>query len=94
MSTADDDTSDERPVPSDRSSAGGLSAWTDAVQDMAPYLDLGWRLAAAAAGPPMLGYFLVDFWLGTTPWGVLGGAALGAATAGVQLKQLHRELGE
>jgi F0F1-type ATP synthase assembly protein I len=60
---------------------------------MAPYLDLGWRLAGAAAFPPILGYFLVDLWLGTTPWGLLAGAALGLAAAFLQLKRLQEEFG-
>lgn len=80
--------------PSAESSSGsGLTAWTESVQDMAPYLDLGWRLTGAAAGPPLLGYFCVDLWLGTTPWGVLGGAVLGITTAGVKLRQLQRTFG-
>lgn len=76
---------------SDRSSSGGLSAWTDAVRDMAPYLDLGWRLTAAAAGPPLLGHFCVDLWFGTTPWGILAGAGIGILAAGVQLKRVQHE---
>lgn len=74
------------------SGADGMAAWTDALQDMAPYFHLGWSLAAAAAGPPVLG-FAVDWWLGTTPWGILVGGALGLAAAAVQLKRLQEEFG-
>ncbi len=74
-----------------RSQSGGLSDWTDALRDMAPYLDLGWRLAGSAAGPPILGYLVVDVWLGTTPWGLLLGAAAGLAAALVQLRRLQEE---
>jgi len=70
----------------------GMAAWTDALQDMAPYLHLGWSLAAAAAGPPLLG-FIVDWWLGTTPWGILVGGGLGLSAAAVQLKRLQEEFG-
>jgi F0F1-type ATP synthase assembly protein I len=59
---------------------------------MAPYLDLGWRLAASVAGPPILGHLLVDQWWGTTPWGVLVGAGIGVAGGIVQLRRLQVEL--
>lgn len=75
-----------------RARSGGLSDWVEALRDMAPYLDLGWRLAGSAAFPPLLGYFVVDVWFGTTPWGVLGGAVLGFAAALLQLKRLQEEL--
>lgn len=73
--------------------SGGLEDWVTALREMAPYLDLGWRLAGAAAGPPLLGYFLVDLWFGTLPWGVLTGCVLGLAAAGLQLKKLQDEFG-
>lgn len=81
---------DESPATS---TSGGAEDWMKALREMAPYLDLGWRLAGATAGPPLLGYFLVDLWFGTTPWGVLVGAALGFAAAGLQLKKLQDEFG-
>lgn len=77
----------------ERSSSGGLDDWKTALREMAPYLDLGWRLAGAAAGPPLLGHFLVDAWFSTTPWGLLGGSALGVAAVVVQLGRLQDELG-
>lgn len=69
-----------------------MSDWVDAVRDMAPYLDLGWRLAGSAAFPPLIGYFAVDAWWGTTPWGLLTGCVLGLAAAGLQLKRLQEDL--
>ncbi len=81
----------DQSSPDSRSSTGGLEDWVKALREMAPYLDLGWRLAGATAGPPLLGYFLVDLWFGTTPWGVLVGAVLGLAAAGLQLKKLQDE---
>jgi hypothetical protein len=77
----------------EQSSSGGLDDWKKALREMAPYLDLGWRLAGAAAGPPLLGHFLVDVWFGTTPWGLLGGSVLGVATVVVQLRTLQDEFG-
>lgn len=95
--TAPDDTdaSEGRPDSSENVSGrpgGERSGWAEAMREMGPYLDLGWRLAATTAGMPLLGHFCVDFWFGTTPWGLLSGAVLGLAAAGVQLKQLQREL--
>jgi hypothetical protein len=84
----DPDESDNRS-----STSGGLSDWTEALQDMSPYLHLGWTLAATAAGPPLLG-FVVDWWLGTTPWCTLTGGMLGLVTAAVQLKRLQEEFGQ
>lgn len=81
------------PAPDEsESSADGMAAWTEALRDMAPYFHLGWSLAAAAAGPPLLG-FAVDWWLGVTPWGILVGGAIGLAAAVVQLKRLQQEFG-
>ena len=77
---------------SDESSSGGMSDWTEALRDVAPYLDLGWRLAVSAAAPPILGHLLVDRWWGTTPWGVLVGAGIGIVGAVVQLRRLQIEL--
>lgn len=86
-SPTDPDDSDDRS-----SSSGGLSDWTEALQDMAPYLHLGWSLAGTAAGPPLLG-FAVDWWLGTLPWGLLAGGALAVAAVMIQLKRLQEEFG-
>ena len=80
----------DQDAPEQRSRSGGLSDWTDALRDMMPYLDLGWRLAGAAAFPPLIGY-AIDAWLGTLPWGVLVGAAVGLASAVVQLRRLQHE---
>jgi hypothetical protein len=84
-SVRDDSTDQQSP-------SGGLSDWTDALREMAPYLDLGWRLAGSAAFPPLLGYFAVDVWFGTAPWGLLIGAALGLAASLLQLKRLQEDL--
>lgn len=74
----------------ERRSEGRSSAWARALRDIAPYLDLGWRLAATTAGPPVLG-LVVDLWLDTTPWLLLGGCAFGLTGAVLQLKRLQGE---
>lgn len=70
------------------SSGDSMSVWLEAVRDVAPYLDLGWRLAGSAAFPPLLGYFAIDAWLGTTPWGLLSGCVLGLAASVLQLTRI------
>jgi len=80
--------SEQRPFqarPHSRSSQGG---WTGALRDAAPYLDLGWRLAGMAAGPPGLGVVL-DVWLGTRPWLLLIGCLVGFGGAVLQLVRLR-----
>jgi len=66
------------------------STWIATLRDVSPYLDLGWRLMGAAAFPALLGYG-VDAGLGTDPWGVLVGGALGLSAAAVQLIRLNDE---
>lgn len=92
MAAADaSEPSPESDEQEERSASGGVSDWMDALRDVAPYLDLGWRLAGTAAFPPILGYG-VDVWLGTLPWGVLLGSGVGLAAALLQLKRLQEEL--
>jgi hypothetical protein len=77
--------------PRDRGvSADEGSAWSRALRDVAPYLDLGWRLAGTTAFPPLLGFGL-DLWLQTTPWMLLGGCAVGLLGAVLQLRRLRGE---
>jgi hypothetical protein len=91
--TPDDDPEADRGNGGrDGAPSGGVSDWMSALRDMAPYLDLGWRLAVSVAGPPILGHLLVDQFLGTTPWGVLIGAGIGVAGGIVQLRRLQVEL--
>ena len=69
---------------------GESGGWAQALRDIAPYLDLGWRLAGAAAFPPLIGA-LVDVQFQTTPWGVFVGAGVGLVGAGLQLRRLQQE---
>jgi len=84
------------PEDSQASSAGhrsdeSRSALGRALRDVAPYLDLGWRLVGTTAGPPGVG-FIVDLWLQSTPWFLLGGCAVGLAGAVLQLRRLRGEV--
>lgn len=85
-SGANEDSNEERPPRA----ATDWSAWTATLRDITPYLDLGWRLVGAAAGPPVIGY-AVDVGLGTSPWGLLLGGGIGLVGAGVQLVRLQEE---
>lgn len=80
----DEESSQSSPEPASESD----SAWGRALRDVAPYLDLGWRLAGTTAGPPLLGFF-ADLWLQTTPWLLLVGCVFGLTGAVLQLKRLQ-----
>jgi len=83
--TSESDTS----APDTPSSGNGLGI-RKALRDIAPYLDLGWRLAGAAAFPPLLGAF-VDVQFQTAPWGLFIGALIGLIGTGLQLRRLQQE---
>jgi hypothetical protein len=91
MDRADHTGDDEDSPPSEETASGAGSALRKALRDVAPYLDLGWRLAGTAAFPPLLGFGL-DLWLHTTPWMLLGGSVLGLVGAVFQLKRLQEGL--
>jgi len=74
--------------PHHEASADGPSALGRALRDVAPHLDLGWRLAATTAGPPVLGV-LIDLWLETTPWFLLAGCVVGLTGAVLVLRRLQ-----
>lgn len=90
MDHADRGEEDEPPRSSDEDPSGDGTALRKAFRDIAPYLDLGWRLAGTAAFPPLLGLGL-DLWLQTTPWMLFGGSVLGLLGAVLQLKRLQEE---
>jgi len=67
------------------------SSWQTGFREAAPYLSLGVQLAATmlvAIG----GGYLLDQWLGTLPWFLVGGAMLGMASVIVQLVRLSQTL--
>jgi hypothetical protein len=86
-----DEAREEASAPSSQR-ATDWSAWTATLRDITPYLDLGWRIMGAAAGPPVIGY-AADAGLDTSPWGLLVGCGLGLLGAAVQLVRLGEEFG-
>ena len=82
---------DDRTRSSEGPSSEDESSWGRVLRDVAPYLDLGWRLAGTAAGPPVLG-LVIDLWLQTTPWMLLVGCAFGLSGAVLLLKRLQGDL--
>ncbi len=81
----------DRTRSSEGTSSEDESSWGRALRDIAPYLDLGWRLAGTTAGPPVLG-LVIDLWLQTTPWMLLVGCVFGLSGAVLQLKRLQGDL--
>ncbi|WP_263785372.1 AtpZ/AtpI family protein [Salinibacter grassmerensis] len=80
----------DAPPPDQENSLEGAGPWRSALRDIAPYLDLGWRLAGVAAFPPLIGAG-IDVQFQTTPWGLFIGAAIGLVGAGLQLRRLQQE---
>lgn len=91
MSTMDEAGDNDRTRSSEGTSSEDESSWGQALRDIAPYLDLGWRLAGTTAGPPVLG-LVIDLWLQTTPWMLLVGCVFGLSGAVLQLKRLQGDL--
>lgn len=80
----------DMPAESDGSPSSGPS-WQTGFREAAPYLSLGFQLAATmlvAIG----GGYLLDEWLGTLPWFLIGGAVLGMVSVIVQLVRLSQDL--
>lgn len=87
---ATDDSSGAEASEDKEARSTDWSAWTATLRDITPYLDLGWRLMGATAGPPIIGY-AVDVGAGTGPWGLLVGGGIGLAGATLQLVRLSDE---
>jgi hypothetical protein len=59
--------------------------------ESSPYLGLGFQLAGAVLIYVGLG-FLIDRWLETSPWGLVGGAVVGMAAFFIQLVRVVRRM--
>lgn len=79
-----------RPDPEPKKkTASGLSGGV--MGDVAPYLGLGIEIMVAMVFFVLLGYF-ADGWLGTSPWLLLVGSALGLFATGVTLWRAVRDM--
>ena len=65
-------------------------AYIGGMAEAGPYLGLGVQIAASMVFFAGLGY-AVDRWLGTSPWGILVGAALGMVGIFVLIVRVARE---
>ena len=65
-------------------------SYLDGMQAAGPYLGLGVQIAASMAVFTGGGYAL-DLWLGSTPWGLLIGAALGMVGIVALIVRIARE---
>lgn len=66
----------------------GGSNWQKVFREVAPYLDLGWRVAVSIVLFTVGGYYL-DQWWGTMPWMTVVGAIVGMVMVFVQIFQLN-----
>ncbi|MFQ5570781.1 MAG: AtpZ/AtpI family protein [Rhodothermales bacterium] len=67
------------------------TSWQASFREASPYLGLGMQLALTMAFFVVGGY-LLDRWLGTTPWLVIAGAVLGMVAVFVHLFRIASEL--
>jgi F0F1-type ATP synthase assembly protein I len=47
------------------------------MQQYGEYIALGAQIVASMIGPILLGFFVIDPYFGTEPWGFVGGAVFG-----------------
>lgn len=89
---SDDTGGKKEPESPQKQGAGSdnTSTLAHVLRDIAPYLDLGWRLAGAAAFPPLIGAF-IDVQFQTAPWGVLTGSLIGIVGAALQLRRIQQD---
>lgn len=76
--------------PQETSLGGTSDAYGDGMRAAGPYLGLGVQIGASMAVFAG-GGILVDRWLGTTPWGVIVGAALGMVGVVVLVLRVARD---
>lgn len=79
------------PPSRDPSSEGG-NTWQKTLREVAPYLDLGWRVAISIVLFTVGGYYL-DQWWGTMPWLTVVGALCGMGMVFIQIFQLSGTFG-
>ena len=77
-------------VPTRATPKSVSDAYVGGMAAAGPYLGLGVQIAASMALFAGLGY-AIDRWLGTSPWGILAGAALGMVGIFVLIVRVARE---
>ncbi|WP_456424488.1 AtpZ/AtpI family protein [Rhodocaloribacter sp.] len=77
--------------PSRRSSPAPSEDWRVGLRAAGPHLGLGMQLAFTMLFFVGLGY-LVDRWLGTLPWFLIGGAVVGMTALFIQLFRVSAEM--
>lgn len=71
--------------------APSSSGWLRALRDVAPYLDIGWRIAVGLVLFIGGGYAL-DRWWGTLPWLTVVGAMFGMVSVFVQIYRIGEQM--
>ena len=81
-----------KPAPEGgrRSAGPGITSWSGSMIEAGPYLTLGLQSAFAMAFFVGIGY-LVDGWLGSRPWGMIVGAAVGMVGVITLLTRLAKQ---
>ncbi len=67
-----------------------MSNWQKAVREAGPHMSLGAQIAGGLLIFLLLGYW-ADHLLGSGPWGILVGAALGMTAVIVRLMQVAKD---
>ncbi len=65
--------------------------WQHSLNDASPYLTIGISLAGAVLVYVGIGY-LIDRWMGTSPWFLLLGGVFGIITFFIQLIRITKQL--
>ena len=73
------------------SSPGSSGDWRTGLRESSPYLTLGIQLAGAVLVYVGIGY-LIDRWLNTSPWFLVGGAVVGMVAFFVQLVRVVKQM--
>ncbi|GEM_PF-468488 len=77
--------------PPRRPSSASPEDWRAGLRTAGPYLGLGMQLAFTMLFFVGLGY-LLDRWLGTLPWFLIGGAVVGMTAFFIQLFRVSAEM--
>lgn len=68
-----------------------MASWQEAMKEAGPYMGLGLQLAGTMA-VYVLGGWLMDRWLDTTPWLTVVGGLIGMVAFFIQLLRMTREM--